>query len=206
MCTSPTHLLPKWYVPGREGAEPAPQSHRLGHGPDTNPQSQSLQPYLSAVRTLLTVAVSLDNFASQVAERHNRPEIEAGVLPELLLNPMTVARNEKELVLIEPSVNLVRVSIKIKQVDDIEEILVHKFTRFLTQRAESFFILRRVPIKGYDISFLVTNFHTEQMLKHKLVDFIIEFMEDVDKEISEMKLFLNARARFVAEAYLTQFD
>lgn len=58
------------------------------------------------------------------------------------------------------------------------------------------------------------------MLKHKLVDFIIQFMEDVDKEISEMKLFvrmphykigarrltdgqLNARARFVAEAFLT---
>ena len=41
------------------------------------------------------------------------------------------------------------------------------------------------------------------MLKHKLVDFIIQFMEDVDKEISEMKLFLNARARFVAESFLT---
>lgn len=69
------------------------------------------------------------------------------------------------------------------------------------------------------------------MLKHKLVDFIIQFMEEVDKEISEMKLFvgtpglanflfccrtlvnkkdkiltigkLNARARFVAESFLT---
>ena len=29
------------------------------------------------------------------------------------------------------------------------------------------------------------------MLKHKLVDFIIEFMEEVDKEISEMKLFVS---------------
>ena len=44
--------------------------------------------------------------------------------------------------------------------------------------------------KGYDISFLITNFHTEEMLKHKLVDFIIQFMEEVDKEISEMKLFV----------------
>lgn len=85
------------------------------------------------------------------------------------------------------------------------------------------------PIQGYDISFLITNFHTEEMLKHKLVDFIIEFQEEVDKEISEMKLFvrhrhlyhpavnwigpgltynlfslqLNARARFVAESFLT---
>merc|ERR1712000_639506 len=113
-------------------------------------------------------------------------------------------RNEK--VFIEPSVNSVRVSIRIKQADEIENILVHKFTRFLTQRAESFFILRRKPVKGYDISFLITNTHTEEMLKHKLVDFIIQFMEEVDKEISEMKLFLNARARFVAESFLTPFD
>jgi len=35
------------------------------------------------------------------------------------------------------------------------------------------------------------------MFKHKLVDFIIQFMEEVDKEISEMKLSLNARARYV---------
>ena len=58
------------------------------------------------------------------------------------------------------------------------------------------------------------------MLKHKIVDFIIQwvstqsslcmslnhllrFMEEVDKEISEMKLSLNARARIVAESYLT---
>lgn len=70
---------------------------------------------------------------------------------------------------------------------------------------------------------MITNFHTEEMLKHKLVDFIIQFMEEVDKEISEMKLFvspaipplqvhranilqLNARARFVAESFLTPFD
>lgn len=49
--------------------------------------------------------------------------------------------------LIEPSINSIRVSIKIKQADEIEHILVHKFTRFLTQRAEAFFILRRKPVK-----------------------------------------------------------
>jgi actin related protein 2/3 complex subunit 4 len=32
------------------------------------------------------------------------------------------------------------------------------------------------------------------MLKHKLVDFIIQFMEEVDKEISEMKLFVRLTA------------
>lgn len=83
-----------------------------------------------------------------------------------------------------------RVSIRVKQADETEEILMHKFSRFLSQRAESFLILRRKPIQGYDISFLITNRHTEQLLKHKLVDFVIEFMEEVDKEISEMKLFV----------------
>jgi len=132
-------------------------------------------------------------------------------------------------------------SIKIKQADEIEKILCHKFTRFMMVRAENFFVLRRKPIEvrggrprwtrgnedgrgtalnagsvrhtgtafflhcqGYDISFLITNFHIEQMYKHKLVDFIIQFMEDVDKEISEMKLSVNARARIVAEEYLKQ--
>lgn len=168
--------------------------------------SQSLRPYLQAVRSSLTAALALSNFASQTSERHNVPEIEAASSPELLLNPLTVSRNDTERVLIEPSVNSVRISLKVKQADEIEHILVHKFTRFLTQRAESFFILRRKPIEGYDISFLVTNYHTEALLKHKLVDFILQFMEEVDKEISEMKLFLNARARFVAESFLTPFD
>lgn len=75
------------------------------------------------------------------------PEVEAASSPEILLNPLHVARNENERVLIEPSINSVRVSIKIKQADEIEHILVHKFTRFLTQRAEAFFILRRKPVK-----------------------------------------------------------
>ncbi|VEU19407.1 DEKNAAC100486 [Brettanomyces naardenensis] len=168
--------------------------------------SQSLKPYLTAVRHSLNAALCLENFSSQIVERHNYPEIENKKTTEVLLNPMMISRNEKERVLIEPSINSVRVSIKIKQSDEIESILVDKFTRFLNKRAETFLILRRVPIEGYDISFLITNFHNEDMLKNKLVDFIIEFMEDVDKEISEMKLFLNARARFVAEAYLSTFD
>ncbi|XP_011915449.1 PREDICTED: tubulin monoglycylase TTLL3 isoform X21 [Cercocebus atys] len=121
---------------------------------------------------------------------------------ELLLQPVTISRNEKEKVLIEGSINSVRVSIAVKQADEIEKILCHKFMRFMMMRAENFFILRRKPVEGYDISFLITNFHTEQMYKHKLVDFVIHFMEEIDKEISEMKLSVNARARIVAEEFL----
>ncbi|GEM07965.1 arp2/3 complex 20 kDa subunit [Rhodotorula toruloides] len=139
--------------------------------------SNTLRPYLNAVRSTLTAALTLEPFPSQLVERHNVPEVEAGSTPEVLLTPLVIARNASEQVLIEPSINSVRLSIKIKQADEIERILAHKFTRFLMMRAEAFVVLRRVPVKGYDISFLITNRNVEEMMKHKLVDFIIEFME-----------------------------
>ena len=43
------------------------------------------------------------------------------------------------------------------------------------------------------------------MYKHKLVDFIIQFMEEIDKEVSEMKLAVNSRARLSAEEFLKCF-
>ncbi|CAM9422412.1 unnamed protein product, partial [Ectocarpus fasciculatus] len=125
---------------------------------------------------------------------------------ELLLQSVVVARTDKERCFIEPSINSVRVSIKIKQADDIEVILCDKFTRFLMQRAEQFIVMRRKPIEGYDISFLITHVHLEKMWRHKLVDFVIQFMEDIDKEISGMKIAINARARVVATEYMKQLS
>jgi len=66
---------------------------------------------------------------------------------ELLLTPVVVSRNEKEKVQIEGSVNSIRVSIAIKQADEIEKILCKKFMRFMMMRAEHFFILRRKPVE-----------------------------------------------------------
>jgi len=71
--------------------------------------------------------------------------VEVRTSKELLLNPVTISRTANEQCLIEPSVNSVRVSIKIKQQDEIETILCHKFTRFLMQRSEQFVIMRRKP-------------------------------------------------------------
>ncbi len=165
----------------------------------------ALKPYLDAVQRTLTAAFCLRNFPSQRVERHNKPEAETRASKELLLNSVDIARSEYERVLIEPSINSVRVSIKVKQLDEIDGILCQKFTRFLMQRSEQFIIMRRMPVPGYDISFLVTHVHLEKMWKHKLVDFIVQFMEDVDKEISGMKIALNARARLVATEMMRKF-
>ncbi|XP_049851479.1 actin-related protein 2/3 complex subunit 4-like [Schistocerca gregaria] len=165
----------------------------------------TLAPYLTTIRYTLTAAMCLQSFASQDVERHNKPEIEAGSSPEVLLNPVIISRNVQEKVLIEASVNSVRVSVCLKQADDLEKLLTKKYMRFLAQRAENFVVLRRKPIKGYDISFLITNTHTELMYKHKLVDFIIQFIQDIDSEISKMKSSVSTRARVVAQSYLVQF-
>uniref|UniRef100_H2L745 Actin-related protein 2/3 complex subunit 4 n=59 Tax=Clupeocephala TaxID=186625 RepID=H2L745_ORYLA len=201
-------------VPKRQPSAPSPQLSEGAAAAATSAFSRfsrdfkmtaTLRPYLNAVRATLQAALCLENFSSQVVERHNKPEVEVRSSKELLLQPVVISRNDKEKVLIEGSINSVRVSIAVKQADEIEKILCHKFMRFMMMRAENFFILRRKPVEGYDISFLITNFHTEQMYKHKLVDFVIHFMEEIDKEISEMKLSVNARARIVAEEFLKNF-
>ncbi|VDK87495.1 unnamed protein product [Dibothriocephalus latus] len=167
---------------------------------------QTAKPYLNAVRATLTAALCIENFPSQVVERHNKPEVEVQTSKELLLNPVIVSRNERERVLIEGSVNSVRVSIAVKKSDEIDSLICQKFMRFMMMRADDFVILRRKPIPGYDVSFLITNFHTEKMLRNKLVDFIITFMEEIDKELSEMRLAVNSRGRLCAEEFLKAFD
>ena len=43
------------------------------------------------------------------------------------------------------------------------------------------------------------------MWKHKLIDFIILFMEDIDREINAMKIAVNTRARIVASEFMRSF-
>jgi len=63
------------------------------------------------------------------------------------MNPVVVSRSKQERCLIEPSINSVRVSIRIKQADELEILLTHMFMRFLMQRAEQYIVLRRKPIE-----------------------------------------------------------
>ena len=167
--------------------------------------SNTLRPYLNCIRSTLDAALCLRDFPSQTVERHNRPEIEDRSSKELLLQPLIITRSDRESVLIEPSINSVRISVRIKQSDELERLLAGKLSRFIMQRADKFVILRRKPVDGYDISFLVTHAHLTIMIKAKLIDFVITFLEDVDREISAMKIAINARARIVAGAFMQGF-
>ncbi|CAK0830196.1 unnamed protein product [Prorocentrum cordatum] len=167
--------------------------------------AQTLAPYLDVIRHTLSASFCLQSYPSQVVERQSRPEIEFRDTPAVVPRALCIARDENERCLIEPSVNSVRMSIKVRQSDDTERMLCRKFARFFTQRAEHFVILRRKPVEGYDISFLITNTHLEEMQKDRVIDFIIEFMEDIDKEIKDLKIALNTRLRAAATAYMLQF-
>ncbi|CAL0306414.1 unnamed protein product [Lupinus luteus] len=167
--------------------------------------STTLRLYLTCIRNTLEAAMCLQNFPCQEVERHNKPEVELKNSPELLLNSVLICRNEAEKCLIETSINSLRISLKMKRTDELENILTKKFLRFLSMRAEAFEVLRRKPVQGYDISFLITNHHCEQMEKQKLINFILQFMEGIEREISELKVSVNTRGNLVATKFLKQF-
>jgi actin related protein 2/3 complex subunit 4 len=48
--------------------------------------------------------------------------------------------------MIETAVNSVRISIKVKQIDEMDAILANKFSRMIMQRADNFIVLRRKPM------------------------------------------------------------
>ena len=163
--------------------------------------------YHDAVRAALEDALALRSAPSKKMDGRNRAEVEYADAPSVLMPSVEIARGSAEdgACLIERAVNSARVSVRVRQCDELEEILARAFCKSLGRRADAFEVLRRAPVEGYDVSFLVLLEHVERMEAKGLVDFVVTFMEDVDKEISEQKLSVSSRGRTVAAAYLKQF-
>ena len=60
-------------------------------------------------------------------------------------------------------------------------------------------------MKGYSLSFLVTDKHVDQFTKEKIINFVLYFIEEADKEISALKITINARGRAIANEYMKLF-
>ena len=71
-------------------------------------------------------------------------------------------------------------------------------------RADKFNLFRKKPKPGYDISFLITNFHLETYKKEDIIDFIVEFVQDLVREITDMKLTVNSQSRYVTTYLMEQ--
>jgi len=69
----------------------------------------------------------------------------------------------------------------------------------MTLRADKFEILRKKPAHdAYDFSFLIAEEHLLKFKKEELINFILEFVQGIDKEISEMKLSVINHSRMAA--------
>lgn len=61
--------------------------------------------------------------------------------------------------------------------------------------------MRRVPVAGYDLSFVVTAQHCWEFSRGALIDFICSFIQ-YSVQATEMKMLVSSRGRAVAANYL----
>jgi actin related protein 2/3 complex subunit 4 len=174
-----------------------------GSHSDTTDQNLFPIPYLTIIRDSLEQALCLKNFPSQLYEKINRPQVEVRESLELINKPIIISRNESEKVEIETSINSVRVNVAVKKYQEIDKLIVDIYSKYLMNRANQLNVLRKVAKPGYDISFLITNFTLENYKKEDIIDFIVEFIQDFTKEVTEMKMTVNSQSRF-ATTYLME--
>ena len=159
----------------------------------------SAQNYLKQIRDNLDAVLNLRYQPSQLVERQVHPEVEFQDNARLLLSPILIAKGENETVLIEASINSVRVSVQIKKGLEVEILLTKMLERFMSLRADKFEILRKKPAHdNYDFSFVITDDHLQRYRKEELINFILEFIQGIDKEIAEMKLSVVNQCRQAA--------
>ena len=116
-----------------------------------------------------------------------------------MLNPFVIAKNEQEKCYIEATVNSVRVNVRIKKSPGMDEMLSEMYQSFLSIRADQFHIIRKKPaLENYDFSFLIVEHHLERFRKEELINFILEFIVGIEKEITDMRLSINTQCRIAA--------
>ena len=64
--------------------------------------------------------------------------------------------------------------------------------------------VRKKPVdtERFDFCFLISEDHLVKYHKHELVNFILEFIQGIQKEITEMKLALIQQSRIAAAHYM----
>jgi len=140
-----------------------------------------------------------------------------GAATAIAINKKT--KKIKESCMIESTSNSVRISFLFKQQaqqqqattdnggDTLEVSILFQWMRFLTQHAEDHYqILRKKPIDGYSVSFLITNKNIHIHGQKQLQQTIIKFCSQMDKECSDIKIQVNAQARYITTEFLKAFN
>lgn len=152
----------------------------------------------------------LRDFPCQEVERHSKPEIESGTCPELLLPPVTVqCTASREKCLIEPSINATRVSFLFnwgaQSQGSVEEIMANSFFKFLGVKADQLPLLRRAPVDGYDVSFLITAALLQRYGMMNIVVSLVTFAWDTPQYLEKLKLNMEQQNTDLAQSVLRAF-
>ena len=119
------------------------------------------------------------------------------------MDPIMIAKSPEECCLIEASVNSVRISVRFVKSSNLEELLGHMLGRFMQLRADKFEVMRRKPSDpSYDYSFLVSADHLQTYKKEEIINFILEFINGISKEINELKMHVMDHSRKAANFFV----
>ncbi|MEN2497758.1 MAG: Actin-related protein 2/3 complex subunit 4, variant 2, partial [Marteilia pararefringens] len=147
----------------------------------------SSRKYETAIKCSLESSFDLFDVDSKVSERDSKPEIEMKTSPELILQPIIIEKSEIERTKIEISINSIIVSFQIPIMDQVEQMLARKFFNQLMRDHSHFEIVRKVPIKGYHASFLITSKHVKNLNKQELINWLVSFAIDTPSHIKTLK-------------------
>lgn len=89
--------------------------------------------------------------------------------------------------------------------DPLEASILFQWMRFLMVQ-EDHPLLRKKPMQGYSVSFLVTNKHLAMYGLPRVTESILDFCATIDKECSDIKLQVNAQARYITTEFLKAFN
>lgn len=121
---------------------------------------------------------------------------------------------KRESCLIESTSNSVRLSFLFKaqakaasnsNSDPLEETILFQWMRFFMVQ-EQHPLMRKKSLEGYSVTFLVTNKHLTTYGLQRVKETILGFCSKVDKECSDIKLQVNAQARYVTSEFLKAFN
>ena len=162
------------------------------------------------------------------AARMSRPEVEWQDSPELVLEPVTISRTALQQCLIEPSINSVRLSVRVsaslhtnqgaaavqtpsgmlqaQQEDAVGQWLLERLFAFLAKPAcaEQLLIVRKRPCPGYHLSFLITAAHCQAHSPVRLVEAVCQLLEGLPAAFG-FRLALSSQSRAVGHGYLKGF-
>lgn len=158
----------------------------------------SLAQYSDQLTDALYLGLCIRDFPSQEAERHNKPEVEFATCEELILPPKLVSRQPGECCYIESSINSCRVSFTFREGDALDSALTAEFFGFLGMKAETVPILRKKPVPGYHISFLVTSDLVDQLSTGRIVAFLVSFALNAPSFLRGLKCAVNKHSRKLA--------